>query len=145
MIDPIPFHSYVIYGAADSGKSTLLKSLLGLIVPTVGYIRYNLSVIKQKPKYAKIRYMPESEGIYLNCTVHENVMLFGRLNNFSQSEIDRLFNDVINRLYVRSFDMRVGQMDRMQRVRLSFFISSMSRPNILMLDEPTAGVDPIVK
>lgn len=144
-IKSILFHSYVIYGARDSGKSSLLKSLLGLVAPTIGHVRYNLSVIKLKKGHAKIRYMPQSEGIFLNCTVYENVTLFGRLNNFSQTQIHRFFNDVINRLYISSLDMRVEQMDRMQRVRLSFFISSMVRPNILILDEPTTGIDPVVK
>lgn len=85
-------YRYVIYGSRKSGKSVLLRVLLGLTKPTYGCIHYNMNVVYDKPKFVKLGYMPQSDAMYMDCTVHENIIFFGKLNNFTDVQIDQVFN-----------------------------------------------------
>lgn len=135
-------------GANGAGKTTAMRMLCGLSRPTEGDGRVaGCDIITQAEMIKhRIGYMSQKFSLYADLTVEENVSLFSTIYGMSSSEIksasDRLFNELgmedLRRKYVR--DIPVGW-----RQKLAFAAATIHRPDIVFLDEPTGGVDPVTR
>lgn len=138
-----------LIGANGAGKSTTLRSIMGLVKSTSGKITYcgeNITGIKTSEIVAKgIALVPEGRRVFSNLTVIENLMIGAYLRN-DKAEIEKDVEwvyDLFPRLKERSWQL-AGTMSGGEQQMLAVGRALMSRPKIVMMDEPSLGLAPLV-
>lgn len=135
-----------IVGPDGAGKSTLLRMMSGILLPNGGAVEIN-GVNIQKNLYKikeNLAYMPQRFGLYEDLTVEENIIFFGRLFGASGKEI----KDRIPALYdfsrLGSYKERLaGKLSGGMKQKLGLACCLVHSPDLILLDEPTNGVDPV--
>lgn len=130
---------YGLLGPNGAGKSTLLKMLTGMINPTSGEILYN-----EKPWsrniLLEIGALIEQPPIYENLTARENLKVRTLLYNLEESRIDEVLEIV---QLTNTGNKKAGKFSMGMKQRLGIAIALLNNPKLLILDEPTNGLDPI--
>ena len=137
-----PGEVVMVIGPNGSGKTTLIKCLLGLVHATEGGIAVNGRPVGKDPSYrAGIGYMPQFAEFPRELTVEQLLRMMNDIRDArSGSTDDRL----IKRLGVDALlDKRIGALSGGMRQKVSAVLAFRYRPGILVLDEPTAGLDPV--
>ena len=132
----------MVIGPNGSGKTTLIKCLLGLVRATEGAITVNGTAVSSDPAYrAAIGYMPQLAEFPKELTVEQLLRMMNDIRGARTGSTDeRLFAE----LGVESLlDKRVSALSGGMRQKVSAVLAFRYRPNILVLDEPTAGLDPV--
>ncbi len=132
-------------GPNGSGKTTTVRILCGLMVPTSGSaLVVGRDVVKQSEEVRqRIGYMPQTYGLYDDLTVTENLEFFGNVYRVPRGKRDERAAEILE--LVRLGDFRnhyAGQLSGGMKRRLSLAVSLIHNPELLILDEPTAGIDP---
>jgi ABC-2 type transport system ATP-binding protein len=133
-----------VIGADGAGKSTLLRLLIGQLAPSAG----ELTVLGQPPRATKLRsrvaYMPQSFGQYVDLTVAENLHFFAELHGLPRDAAKHVIGDLLERTGLAPFvGRRAGQLSGGMMQKLALACAMVSRPDVMFLDEPTTGVDPV--
>jgi Cu-processing system ATP-binding protein len=132
----------MIIGPNGSGKTTLIKSLLGLVRPTEGSIEVNGSVIGSDPAYRKvIGYMPQISQFPASLTIGQLLEMMHDIRELDVSTQDDRLMDELG--LTAQLDKRLSDLSGGTRQKVSAVLAFRSRPQILVLDEPTAGLDPL--
>ena len=137
----------VIVGPNGAGKSTAMKSLLGMLGLTEGSVFFSdTDITKMLPQdrvKLGIAFVPQNQNVFTGMTVEENLEMGGflRQDNILETieEIYQLFP-----VLKEKKNQHTGELSGGQRQQVAFGRALMTKPKILMLDEPTAGVSPIV-
>ena len=126
-----------LIGHNGAGKSTLIKLILGLLKPASG----RLEVLGGAPGASPldVGYLPENVSFYDAMTVEEHLRYFAGLKGVARPRIDELVEELGLGVVLRQ---RLGQCSKGQRQRLGLAQALLTRPRLLMLDEPTVGLDP---
>jgi ABC-2 type transport system ATP-binding protein len=139
----VPGRIYGLLGPNGSGKTTLIRLLAGLAKPTAGEARVLGTTMPNRPMLGKIGYMPQSEALYPELSVAENIGFFATLQGARGSgAIDRVLD------LVELGDRKgspVLELSGGLRRRLSLAITLVHEPPVVFLDEPTVGVDPALR
>ncbi len=134
---------YGLLGPNGSGKTTLIRLLAGLTPATSGHAEILGNRMPSRPTLGRIGYMTQSDGIYPALTVGENARFFAATYGVRGSgavlEALRLV-DLADRI-----DSIAGTLSGGQRRRLSLACALIHRPPVLFLDEPTVGIDPLLR
>jgi ABC-type multidrug transport system ATPase subunit len=123
-----------LIGANGAGKTTLIRMLLGLLLPTAGRIRLFGEPPSRRTR-ARLGYVPQSLGLYEDLTVAENLA-------FSAAAFGSAAADLEGEL-AEQRDALVRDLPLGLRRRVAFAIALSHHPDLLVLDEPTSGVDPL--
>lgn len=132
-------------GPNGSGKTTTFLMLLGLSVPTSGTaLVAGHDVVKESREVRKIiGALPEFAGFYEDMTARQNLEYIGALNELSRTECKSRAEETLGVVgLVESTNIKVGKFSRGMRQRLGIAQALIKKPSILLLDEPTIGVDP---
>lgn len=131
---------YGLIGPNGSGKTTLIRLCLGLLIPTNGTIRLLGKSIPDKAILSKVGYMTQASALYEELTVRENVAFFAEMCGSHESAwIDEAV--ALVDLQDRASSL-VRTLSGGMRQRTSLACSLAHRPRLLLLDEPTVGIDP---
>jgi len=134
---------YGLLGPNGSGKTTLIRLLTGMTRPTAGHGEVLGSRMPDRPVLGRIGYMTQSDGVYPALTVAENLAFFAAAYGVRDREAVREALRVVD-LADRERAI-VGTLSGGQRRRLSLACALVHRPPVLFLDEPTVGVDPLLR
>lgn len=134
-------NSYALIGPNGSGKTTLIKSILGLVIPTLGTIEVDGDNIKGKWQYrSKIGYMPQIGRYPDNMRIGQ---LFDMMHSVRQ-DVASTDDDLIEAFGLAKMkDKRMHALSGGTRQKVSAALAFLFQPPVLILDEPTAGLDPI--
>lgn len=135
-------------GANGAGKSTAMRMLCGLLEPTSGEAKVaGFDIYKQREQIKKsIGYMSQKFSLYGDLTVAENIKFWGGLYGLMKAEIRAKKEKIVENLEMRGWENSlVASLPLGWKQKLAFSISIMHSPKIVFLDEPTGGVDPIVR
>ncbi len=133
-----------LLGPDGAGKTTLLRMICGLITPDTGEILLMGSPLKQLDKHrADLGYMPQRFSLYGDLTVMENIYFFGSMYGLDRILIRQRADEILNITNLLSFKNRLAdQLSGGMKQKLSLTCALITRPALLVLDEPTYGVDP---
>lgn len=135
-----------LVGPDGAGKTTLIRLLLGLLIPTSGEISVlNLNPVKQAHQlHCHIGYMPQKFGLYEDLTIAENMNLYADLKELSANERAEQFAWLLKFTGLAPFTKRLaGRLSGGMKQKLGLGCTLLGNPRFLLLDEPGVGVDPI--
>ncbi|GLU52930.1 ABC transporter ATP-binding protein [Dyadobacter frigoris] len=135
-------------GANGAGKTTAMRILCGLSYPTSGTATVaGFDVYKQQESIKKnIGYMSQKFSLYENLTVLENIEFYGGVYGVPGKEIKKRSDELIMTLGLQSEAKKlVGELPLGWKQKLAFSVAIFHRPQIVFLDEPTGGVDPVTR
>jgi ABC-2 type transport system ATP-binding protein len=135
-------------GANGAGKTTAMRMLCGLSLPTSGEASIAGYDIYRQAEHIKrsIGYMSQKFSLYEDLTVAENIKLFAGIYGLSNREIREKGVQLTDRLGISGQRNRiVGSLPLGWKQKLAFSIAIIHRPEIVFLDEPTGGVDPVAR
>lgn len=132
-----------LLGGNGAGKTTTIAMLLGLLEPTVGEIQV-LGIDMRKKRYAALPRMNFSSpyvDLPHRLTVRENLLFYGRL--YGVKELKRRIEEIATQMQVAQFlDRQAGKLSAGQKTRVALAKALINKPDVLLLDEPTASLDP---
>jgi ABC-2 type transport system ATP-binding protein len=134
-----------LLGPNGAGKTTTILILLGLTEPTEGSVRVLGMDPARQPLSVKARvgYLPDQIGFYDNMTARENLVYTARLNGLHGKQARDRIDDALERMGLGgAADKRVGAFSRGMRQRLGLAEILLKRPQLIIMDEPTLGLDP---
>jgi len=135
-----------LVGPDGAGKTTTLRMLSGLMDPSEGEAWVAGENVAKNPRGVKDRigYMAQRFGLYVDLTVDENMEFYGDLFGISRAERERLLPELLRMTRMEPFRKRhAGKLSGGMKQKLGLMCTLLHRPQILFLDEPTNGVDPV--
>lgn len=133
-------------GPDGAGKTTLIRLIAGLLLPTTGKIAVGgYSTIDEAESIHHITgYMPQKFGLYEDLTVIQNLRLYADLQNVSIEERSKVFEKLLEFTGLSSFTTRLAKaLSGGMKQKLGLACALLRKPALLLLDEPTVGVDPL--
>lgn len=135
-----------LLGPSGCGKTTLIKMIMGMLKPDSGTIQVLDLNVPHKQLLNDIGYMAQSDALYTDLTGEENLHFFAKL--YSLSKAERIERVAYAASLVRLTDdlrQKVENYSGGMKRRLSLAIALIQNPKLLILDEPTVGIDPVLK
>jgi ABC-2 type transport system ATP-binding protein len=131
-----------LVGPSGSGKSTLIRSIVGVQSNTSGSVRVLGLPAGSSSLRANVGYVTQDLSVYRDLTVRANLRYFSAVLGVDRGRVDRVLEDVS---LSDSSDARVGNLSGGQQSRVSLATAMLGDPRVLILDEPTAGLDPVLR
>ena len=139
-------HVYGFLGPNGAGKSTTMNIMTGCLSATEGRIRVNGYDIFEEPEQAKrtIGYLPEQPPLYMNETPAEYLRFVGEAKGLKGDMLKRQINDVAEKTKIEHvMDRLISTLSKGYRQRVGIAQALLGSPKVIVLDEPTVGLDPI--
>lgn len=135
-----------LIGPSGSGKTTLIRLIIGAIRADSGTIRMGDYKMPDLGVLDSIGYMPQNDALYNDLSGYDNLLFFGGMYNMKKSFLKNRIDEVLKLVELeKDSKKRVSNYSGGMKKRLSFAITLLHDPNLLILDEPTVGIDPILR
>jgi ABC-2 type transport system ATP-binding protein len=131
-----------LLGPSGSGKTTLIRAIVGVQRVAGGTVAVVGLPAGAKGLRAPVGYMTQAPSVYGDLTVHENLRFFARVLGVAADAVDRAISEVG---LEREAGRVVTRLSGGQRARVSLAAALLGRPDVLVLDEPTVGLDPVLR
>lgn len=152
-VNEISFNTYKgeifgFLGANGAGKTTAMKMLIGISRPTSGEAFVTGFDVYSEPDRIKrnIGYMSQKFSMYDDLTIRENITFFGGIYGLDRKTIKARTSEIVESLELQEVEKKlVGSLPLGWKQKLAFSVALLHEPEIVFLDEPTGGVDPITR
>ena len=135
--------TFGLLGSNGSGKTTIIRTLLGIYTPAAGKLLVNGAPFSVSSS-TKLGYLPEERGLYKKEKVIDVMIYFGRLKGLSAAEASRWSLAFLERVGLSDKSTtRIDKLSGGQQQKIQLGITIMNNPELLILDEPTKGFDPV--
>ena len=132
----------VYFGTNGAGKTTTIRMLLGIIKKDTGNITWNGKRVERKS--VNFGYLPEERGVYPKTKIYDQLMYFAKLKGMSKSEADKAINKWAKVLKVEEYiPMPAEKLSKGNQQKIQFMTSILHNPELIVLDEPFSGLDPV--
>lgn len=141
--DVYPGEVFAFLGSNGSGKTSTIRSLLGIYEPSRGELLVN--GVKLTPETASIvGYLPEERGLYTRSKVLDTMMYFGELKGMSRDDARSKALAFLERVDLADkANVKIKKLSGGQQQKVQLGVAIMGNPKLLILDEPTKGLDPV--
>ena len=135
-----------LLGPSGSGKTTLLRLLLGAIPADDGEIFIEGIRMPNLKMLNKIGYMPQNDALYDNLSAIDNLRFFGGIYDINKNILDERIDNALTLVGLTDDkDKLVSKFSGGMKKRLSLAIATLPNPDLMLLDEPTVGIDPVLR
>lgn len=132
-----------LLGTNGAGKTTTFRMILGIFAPNEGSITLNGEKISIKDS-AKIGFLPEERSLLPKLTVREQLMFFGELKGKKKNDLMKEIDTWLTHFDMKeTLDMQIKELSKGNQQKIQFISSIIHKPELLILDEPFSGLDPI--
>jgi len=131
-----------LLGPSGCGKSTLMRSIIGVQIIEAGTVDVLGLEAGSPPLRARLGYQPQTPAVYEDLTVKENLRYFARVLGAPAGDVDRVIATVD---LAGHADQVVMRLSGGERARTSLAVALLGTPEVLILDEPTVGLDPVLR
>jgi ABC-2 type transport system ATP-binding protein len=134
-----------LLGPNGAGKSTTLRMVMNILLRDEG----RLEVLGSDPErnrsvLRRVGYLPEERGLYKRMKLRDTIVFFGRLKGMSRSEATRAAGEWLERLGLAEWaEDRVESLSKGMQQKVQFIVTVLHEPELLILDEPQSGLDPV--
>ena len=133
---------YGLLGTNGAGKTTTIRMILGIIKKTSGKITWNGKEVTREN--VNFGYMPEERGVYPKTKIYDQLMYFSRLKGMKPREADKAISYWLKRLEMEEYRyMLAEKLSKGNQQKIQFIIAVMNDPELIILDEPFSGLDPV--
>lgn len=135
-----------IIGPSGSGKTTLIKCLLGMEKLNSGLATILDTTMPNRKILGRIGYMGQSDALYENLSAYENLIFFGNLIGLKGKQLEKMIDENLQLVKLSDFKKKlVNTFSGGMKRRLSLAITLLGHPELIILDEPTVGIDPSLR
>lgn len=141
--DVQPGEVFALLGANGSGKTSTIRALLGIYQPTSGSLE--IAGKRYTPENAQlVGYLPEERGLYVRSNVLDTMIYFGELKGFEREFAKEFSVNFLERVGLSDkANTRIKKLSGGQQQKIQLGVAVMGEPKLLILDEPTKGLDPV--
>jgi len=137
---------YCLLGASGSGKTTLLRIIMGAISGEKGKVIIDGVQMPNKNMLAQIGFMPQEDALYSELSIFQNMKFFAGIQNLKKDQIMKSAEELLQMVgLLNEKNKLVGSCSGGMRKRASLATTMIHNPKILILDEPTVGIDPVLR
>lgn len=139
----LPGEVFAFLGANGSGKTSAIRSLLGIYQPTSGTLHINGKTYSPALSHL-VGYLPEERGLYVRSKVLDVMIYFGELKGMTRQEAKDFSLQYLERVGLADkATLKVKKLSGGQQQKVQLGVAIMNNPKLLILDEPTKGLDPV--
>jgi ABC-2 type transport system ATP-binding protein len=132
-----------LLGPNGAGKTTLMRIINQIISADKGYVSYGGDLIKEK-HLINIGYLPEERGLYQSMSVEKQILFLGKLRGLSSTEAKEQMEYWLKRFGIQAWrKKRIEELSKGMAQKVQFICTVLHEPDVLILDEPFSGFDPI--
>jgi len=133
---------YGLLGTNGAGKTTTIRMILGIIKKTSGEITWNGKEVTREN--VNFGYMPEERGVYPKTKIYDQLVYFARLKGMNLEEAEKAIDYWLKRLDMEEYrNMLAEKLSKGNQQKIQFIIAVMNDPELIILDEPFSGLDPV--
>ena len=131
-----------LLGTNGAGKTTTIRMILGIIKKDTGEISWNNKEVVRK--HVNFGYLPEERGIYPRTTIYDQLMYFAKLKGMKKLEADREIKKWLKKLEAEEYmNLPAEKLSKGNQQKIQFITAVMHNPELIILDEPFSGLDPV--
>lgn len=135
-----------LLGPSGSGKTTLIRLMIGALQADEGTTQIGETTMPNHSMLHRIGFMPQNDGLYDDLSAEANLSFFGSIYDFDKSTLQRRIGEVLALVNLTTDRTKlVRHFSGGMKKRLSLAIAILHEPDVLFLDEPTVGIDPILR
>lgn len=131
-----------LLGTNGAGKTTTIRMLLGILKKDEGKITWNGKEVARK--HVNFGYLPEERGIYPKTKIYDQLMYFAKLKGMSKEKADESIRFWMKKLEIEQYmDMTAEKLSKGNQQKVQFITAIVHNPELIVLDEPFSGLDPV--
>ena len=134
-----------LIGPSGSGKSTLIESIVGRLATKKGEITVLENAAGAKKLREKVAYMPQEAAVFSDLSVEQNLRFFAKMNGIFFAKNRKRVEEILRTIdLIAKRKSLVSDLSGGQKQRVSLGVALLAKPELLILDEPTVGLDPVL-
>ena len=131
-----------LLGTNGAGKTTTIRMMLGILKKNQGEISWNGKEVTRKN--VNFGYLPEERGVYPKTKIYDQLMYFAKLKGMNKKEADKAIDYWLKKLNVEEYKYKEAEkLSKGNQQKIQFITSVLHNPELLILDEPFSGLDPV--